>query len=274
MSENTGKVSFEIQGYIALIGLDRAAKRNAFDSHMLSRLSHALTQYEDNQELRCAVIFAHGDHFTAGLDLMELQSKIADGIFKVDAQHIDPWGISGRARTKPVVVAVQGTCYTAGIELMLNADVVIASENTQFSQMEVLRGIMPFGGATVRFVQAAGWQKAMPYLLTGKIFDANTAKDLNLVSEIVPHSEQLNRAIEIANAISLAAPQAIKALLKSATEGVMQGQEQAFKNLNSYATPLFMTEDVREGIMAMMQKRDPVFKGRWALRDITSSQLD
>ena len=262
MSENTGKVSFEIQGYIALIGLDRAAKRNAFDSHMLSSLSHALTQYEDNQELRCAVIFAHGDHFTAGLDLVELQSKIADGIFKVDAQHIDPWGISGRARTKPVVVAVQGTCYTAGIELMLNADVVIASENTQFSQMEVLRGIMPFGGATVRFVQAAGWQKAMPYLLTGKIFDANTAKDLNLVSEIVPHSEQLNRAIEIANAISLAAPQAIKALLKSATEGVMQGQEQAFKNLNSYATPLFMTEDVREGIMAMMQKRDPVFKGR------------
>ena len=99
MSENTGKVSFEIQGYIALIGLDRAAKRNAFDSHMLSSLSHALTQYEDNQELRCAVIFAHGDHFTAGLDLMELQSKIADGIFKVDAQHIDPWGISGRART-------------------------------------------------------------------------------------------------------------------------------------------------------------------------------
>lgn len=262
MSENTGKVSFEIQGHIALIGLDRAAKRNAFDSHMLSSLSHALTQYEDNQELRCVVIFAHGEHFTAGLDLMQLQSKIADGIFKVDAQHIDPWGISGRARTKPVVVAVQGTCYTAGIELMLNADVVIASENTQFSQMEVLRGIMPFGGATVRFVQAAGWQKAMPYLLTGKMFDANTAKDLNLVSEIVPHSEQLNRAIEIANAISLAAPQAIKALLKSATECVMQGQEQAFKNLNSYATPLFMTEDVREGIMAMMQKRDPVFKGR------------
>ncbi len=78
---NNGKVSYQIQDHIALIGLDRAEKRNAFDSHMILALSHALTEYENNAELRCAVIFAHGDHFTAGLDLMELQSKLADGVF-------------------------------------------------------------------------------------------------------------------------------------------------------------------------------------------------
>ena len=182
---SSGKVSREIIDRMMLIGLDRVAKRNAFDSHMIEDLSLALTEYENNPELRCAVIFAHGDHFTAGLDLVELQPKIPQGIFNFGESQINPWGVAGRHRTKPVVVAVQGICYTAGVELMLNADVVIASENTVFGQLEVLRGIMPFGGATVRFVQTAGWQKAMPYLLTGKTFDTQKANELNLLSEIV-----------------------------------------------------------------------------------------
>lgn len=161
MSDHPGKVSREIRGSLFLIGLDRVAKRNAFDSHLIDDLSLALTEYENLPHLRCAVIFAHGEHFTAGLDLVELQPKLETGIFAFDDMQINPWGTSGRVRKKPVVVAVQGFCYTAGIELMLNADLVIARDTTQFAQMEVQRGILPFGGATVRFVQAAGWAKAM-----------------------------------------------------------------------------------------------------------------
>ena len=159
MSQQQGKVSREIRGSLCLIGLDRVTKRNAFDSHLIHDLSLALTEYEDHPELRCAVIFAHGDHFTAGLDLVELQPKLSSSIFSYDEQQINPWGTSGRQRKKPVIVAVQGYCYTAGIELMLNADIVISQDNTQFAQMEVQRGILPFGGATVRFVQAAGGLK-------------------------------------------------------------------------------------------------------------------
>ena len=93
MSELHGKVSREIQQHIFLIGLDRIDKRNAFDSHMIDDLSLALTEYEDNDQLRCAIIFAHGDHFTAGLDLAELQPKMASGIFSSDPNIINPWGI-------------------------------------------------------------------------------------------------------------------------------------------------------------------------------------
>lgn len=152
--DHQGKVSREVRDNIMLIGLDRATKRNAFDSYMIHDLSVALTEYEDGEDLRCAVIFAHGEHFTAGLDLVELQPKLASGVFHFNPNEINPWGTSSRKRTKPVIVAVQGYCYTAGIELMLNADLVIAQENTQFAQMEVQRGILPFGGATIRFVQA------------------------------------------------------------------------------------------------------------------------
>lgn len=256
------RISYETDGHICLIGLNRADKRNAFDSHMIRQLSEALGRYEADSELRCALIFAHGDHFTAGLDLMELQDKLDKGVFAFDSAQIDPWGISGKLRTKPVVVAVQGTCFTAGIELMLNSDVVVASDDCNFAQMEVQRGIMPFGGATVRFVNAAGWQKAMPYLMTGKPFDAATADKLGLVSEVVPKGEQYTRAYQLATEISKAAPLGVQALLASALDGARNGADSALGNIHSFLPPLFHSEDTKEGVMSMVERREAQFKGR------------
>ncbi|MGP5120195.1 crotonase/enoyl-CoA hydratase family protein [Psychrobacter alimentarius] len=256
------RITYETQGHICLIGLNRASKRNAFDSHMIQQLSDALTHYEHDNDLRCALIFAHGEHFTAGLDLMELQDKWDKGAFEFDHDQIDPWGISGQLRSKPVVVAVQGTCFTAGIELMLNSDVVIASENCNFAQMEVLRGIMPFGGATVRFVQAAGWQKAMPYLLTGKPFNAQTADRLNLISEVVENGTEYARALTIAKEICQAAPLGVQSLLSSAQDVSRSGIGAALANIHSYLPDLFYSEDAREGAMAMVERREAEFKGK------------
>ena len=256
------RITYESDGYLCLIGLNRADKRNAFDSHMIKQLSEALTRYENDDNLRCALIFAHGEHFTAGLDLMELQDKWDKGAFEFDDSQIDPWGIGGKLRSKPVVVAVQGTCFTAGIELMLNSDVVIASSNCNFAQMEVQRSIMPFGGATVRFVAAAGWQKAMPYLLTGKPFDAQTADRLNLVSEVVANGEEYERALTIAQEICQAAPLGVQGLLSSAQDASRNGAASAIANIHSYLPPLFHSEDAREGAMAMVERRAADFKGR------------
>ncbi|BCU65574.1 hypothetical protein F941_00794 [Acinetobacter bouvetii DSM 14964 = CIP 107468] len=256
-----GKVSREIRGQLMLIGLDRAEKRNAFDSHMIHDLSLALTEYEDHPDLLCAVIFAHGEHFTAGLDLVELQPKLTSGVFDFPDTQINPWGTTSRKRSKPVIAAVQGYCYTAGIELMLNADLVIAQDNCQFAQMEVQRGILPFGGATVRFVQAAGWAKAMRYLLTGDSFNAHTALDLNLITEITEASP-LARAIELAEHICRAAPLAVQATLASAQEAALHGPETAFAQLQQHLNPLLHSQDAQEGVMAMLQRRAPQFKGQ------------
>ena len=171
-------------------------------------------------------------------------------------------GTTGRQLSKPLIVVVQGYCYTAGIELLLNADIALASENTQFAQLEVQRGILPFGGATVRFTQAAGWAKAMRYLLTGDSFNAQAALDMNLISEICPANTQLDRAIELAEHVAQAAPLAIKATLASAREAVNEGSDVAFKRLDQHLHPLLGTEDVQEGVLAMLQKRAPLFKGK------------
>ena len=261
MSELHGKVSREIQQHIFLIGLDRIDKRNAFDSHMIDDLSLALTEYEDNDQLRCAIIFAHGDHFTAGLDLTELQPKMASGIFSSDPNIINPWGTSGRKRKKPVIVAVHGYCYTAGIELLLNADIAIAQNNTQFTQIEVLRGILPFGGATSRFVQSAGWSNAMRYLLTGDLFDAQTALNLNLITELTA-DRPLNRAIELAQRIAKAAPLAVQATLAAAKDAIELSESKSFENLNKHLKPLLASNDAQEGVKAMLERREPLFTGK------------
>lgn len=174
-NNGAGRVTLEQTGNVFLIGLDRAGKRNAFDSAMMTDLSLALGEYERTPDLRCAVIFAHGEHFTSGLDLMELAPKLASGGFSYPEAGIDPWGVEKPRRQRPVVVAIQGTCWTAGIELMLNADVVVAANTARFAHLEVLRGIAPSGGSTVRFTHAAGWVNAMRYMLTGEPFDAPTA---------------------------------------------------------------------------------------------------
>ena len=261
MSELHGKVSREIQQHIFLIGLDRIDKRNAFDSHMIDDLSRALTEYEDNDQLRCAIIFAHGDHFTAGLDLTELQPKMASGIFSSDLNIINPWGTSGRKRKKPVIVAVHGYCYTAGIELLLNADIAIAQNNTQFTQIEVLRGILPFGGATSRFVKSAGWSNAMRYLLTGDLFDAQTALNLNLITELTA-DRPLNRAIELAQRIAKAAPLAVQATLAAAKDAIELSESESFENLNKHLKPLLASNDAQEGVKAMLERREPLFTGK------------
>ena len=258
---DAGKVTREIQDHLFLIGLDRAAKRNAFDSSLITDLSLALTEYEQHTDLRCAIIFAHGEHFTAGLDLLEIQDKLDTGLFAADSDLVHPWGTTGRQRSKPLIVAVHGYCFTAGIELMLNADLVIAHADTQFAQMEVLRGILPFGGATVRFVRNAGWQQAMRYLMTGERFDAETALKLNLVTEIT-REPPLQRAKELALQITAAAPLAVQATLAAAQDGVRLTEAEAMQRLSLHLKPLLKSHDAQEGVQSMLEKRPPRFTGK------------
>lgn len=254
-------ITTEIMGRIVLIGLNRPDKRNAMNSTLLTELSLALGEYEDNSELRCAVLFAHGDHFTAGLDLMELAPKLANG-FQYPESGIDPWGVTGRVRSKPVITAIQGTCWTAGIELMLNADMVIAEQNSRFAHLEVLRGIPPSGGSTVRFTASAGWANAMRYMLTGEEFDAEKALEMRLINEVVEAGTGLERAIMYAKQIAKAAPLAVQATIQSAMLSRDEGHQSALKEITPVLLKMMKTKDVQEGVMAMMQKREPEFKGQ------------
>ncbi len=170
------KITVEQRGHILLIGLNRPAKRNAFDVEMLEQLALAYTELENNDEIRCGVLFAHGEMFTAGLDLANVAPQVVkgNGGLKFSADSVDPLNLYSE-RTKPVVVAVNGKCLTVGIELILAADICVAAENATFAQIEIKRGIFPFGGATLRFPERSGWGNAMRWLLTGDEFAVQLA---------------------------------------------------------------------------------------------------
>ena len=142
---DTPRISTERRDHVFLIGLDRPSKMNALDLQMLGELSAAYTEYDDDEALRCAVVYSTGDHFTAGLDLANVGPAMAHGQATWPDTSVNPWGTNGRRRTKPVVCAVNGRCLTAGIELMLASDIRLAARGAKFGQIEILRGIFPFG---------------------------------------------------------------------------------------------------------------------------------
>lgn len=259
---DTGRISRERRDRVYLIGIDRQAKRNALTPEMLRGLAEAYTELEQDPELWVGVLFAHGDHFTGGLQLDRVGPVMARGESLFPAHCIDPMGLRAPIRTKPVVTAVRGICFTAGIELMLAADMVVAGRDCRFAQMEVRRGIMPTGGATFRFVERAGWGNAQRLLLTGMEFDAAEAYRCGLVQEITEPEAVLYRAIALANQIAAAAPLAVRASLASSRRFAEFGPHAAAALLDSVQRDLSATADAREGVMSYIERRPAHFEGR------------
>lgn len=259
----TSEISEERRGHVYLVGLRREKKRNAFTVSMLKALAAAYTRFERDDEAWVCVLFAHGEHFTGGLDLAEVGPHVAAGqsLFDDDGT-IDPLDLVGPRRTKPVVCAVSGICFTIGIELMLACDMAICAESTRFAQMEVRRGIMPFGGATLRFPEVAGFARAMKWLLTGDEFGAKEALAMGLVSDVVPDGTAVEAAIALAERVAARAPLAVRATLQNARTAREHGRDRARDALMGAARPLFATDDAREGVASFLERREAVFKGR------------
>jgi enoyl-CoA hydratase/carnithine racemase len=254
------RISTDPRGHVLLIGLDRADKMNAFDPPMLRQLAEAYALLERDPSLRVGVVFAHGAHFTAGLDLGKVAPLVAQGENLFPEGGVDPFGLYGPPRSKPVVCAVQGRCLTIGIELLLSCDVTVAAADTRFGQIEIKRGIVPFGGATLRWVQTLGWGNAMRYLLTGDELGADEALRLGLVQEVVPGAP-LDRAIAIAETIARQAPLAVQATLRNARLALEQGHAAALGELMPALRALMASNDAREGLMSFLERREAKFTG-------------
>jgi enoyl-CoA hydratase/carnithine racemase len=220
---------------------------------MTRELAAAYTAFEDDAALRCAILHAIGEHFTAGLDLPSMAPLLKRGESSMPLEYIDPFDLRadrlGRRRTKPLIAAVRGITYTIGIELMLAADIVIAATDCRFSQLEVKRGIMATGGATIRIAERAGLGNALLHLLTGDEFGADDALRMGLVQKVVKPGEEL------------ALPLAVVATRENALLGVREGPAAAYAQFSAIQARLANSDDAAEGVRSFVEKRAARFTG-------------
>ncbi len=258
------RITRERDGHVLLMGVNRAEKRNAFDLATLAGLAAAYEELAEDPELRVGVVFGHGDHFSAGLDLAEVGPHVATHGPQALAggKKYDPFGVWGPPVPKPIVMAVSGIAFTLSIELALASDVVIAAEGVRFRQLEIGRGILPFGGATIRATTQLGWGNAMRFLLTAEEFGAAEALRIGLVQEVVPAGQHVTRARAIAQLIARQAPLGVQGTLANARVAAREGMTAATTHLASLLPAIMASEDAQEGVKSFLERREAKFSGR------------
>jgi len=252
------------QGHILMIGVNRAHKRNAWDLATIHAVGAAYQQLGEDPDLRVGVVHGIGAHFSAGLDLAEVGPVVAaQGPAALSGgHHFDPFGVWGPPVPKPVVMAVQGIAYTLSIELALAADIVVAASDVRFAQLEVGRGIMPFGGATFRAQSSLGWGNAMRFLLTGEEFGAPEALRIGLVQSVVEPGAQLAEAVAIASRIAAQAPLGVQGTLANSRTARDRGPDLAIAQLQELLPGVLASADAVEGLRSFVERRTAMFEGR------------
>jgi enoyl-CoA hydratase/carnithine racemase len=255
-----GRVRSERHGHILKIVIDNPTKKNAFVPEMMEQLSGALTELDRDQDLWVGVLCAEGDNFTAGLDMPKFFGSGAKPA-PIPSDHIDPFGMRNTCR-KPIVTAVQGICFTVGIEMALAGDIVVAASDSRFCQMEAKRGIAPLGGAHFRYITRSGWGNAMYHLLLCDEFGAEEAYRIGLVQEVVAPGRQVERAMEIAAAIAANAPLGVQVTKEAGRKFIEAGEQAAIQVAPAIRERVMGTADAAEGIRSFVERRPAVFEGR------------
>ncbi len=260
----------ERDGSVLVVTMNRPERRNALSPSMMQGMSDAWDEVNANPDIRVAILTGAGGCFCAGADLQGMTQSHPGDSFK-ETQSESTSGIAsgvikpllkGFLLDKPLIAAVEGPAVAGGTEILQGTDIRIAGESARFGVSEVRWGLYPLGGSVVRLRRQIPYAIAADILLTGRHVRAPEAKEIGLISEVVPDGAALERAREVAAAVAANGPMAVQAVLKAlrATEGVPEVD--AMRIDSEIGMPVFMSEDAKEGPLAFMEKRPPHFQGR------------
>jgi enoyl-CoA hydratase len=242
-------LGYEHDGHVVTLIYNRPDQHNAVNRTMNRELHDAWQRFRDDEEAFVLVITGAGDtSFCAGWDL-------ADAAALSEAPDYDDFRVSlynspgecGYTRKvdifKPVIAAVNGYAFAAGLETALLADIRIAAENAEFGALERRWNIVGGDGMTVRLPLVVGFAKAMELIVTGRRVDVHEAKEIGLVNEIVPRGRSLERAQELAREIAALPQGAIRSDKESVMRGVGRTLEERLRIEAELTLSMFMRRD-------------------------------
>lgn len=257
-------VTYEARERVAIITLNRPEARNAVNGDVANGLEAAIDRLEADDDIWVGILAANTEGqqrpvFCAGADLKAINSGDAGSLATKRGGF---GGFVYRERKKPVIVAVDGLATAGGCEIVLAADLVVATTRSAFGLAEAKRNLIAGAGGLFRLPRAIGQAAAMEAILTGEPIPADRAYALGLLSRLVEPGDAVDEALRLADKITACAPLAVwesRAIVRAAAT---EDDPTLIRRTNEAFSRIMGSEDTKEGLEAFIEKRAPNWKGR------------
>ncbi|BAN02322.1 enoyl-CoA hydratase/isomerase family protein [Ilumatobacter coccineus] len=269
-ADSRTEVRYEVVDHVAWITLDAPERMNTISSTMLRDISARMLDADRDRDVRCIVLTGEGRAFCAGLDMQAQMAGPKGGLGNLGSVEATPGEFELRdappivmhALDTPTICALNGGAAGYGLDLALNCDIRIAADTAKLAPGFAKRGILPESGGTWLLPRMVGYARAAEIAFTGRTLLADEALELGLVNHVVPASELVKRAEEMAAEIAANAPLAVRAIKRMMRAAETETFEQNVHHVFLQLLPLLKTDDFTEGVTAFMEKRQPEFTGR------------
>lgn len=250
---------------VLMIAIEGQRRRNALDLEAFRALAAAWRDLEESDEARVGVVTGNGTDFCSGADLSSIASQISAAARSGDSaagiwRDVHAAVLRNAVMTKPIVSAVEGICFGAGMELAGATDIRIAGESARFALPEVRHGVIASGGSLARLARQIAYAPAMQIVLTGTEVSAARMAALGFVNEVVANGQARERALAVARAVADNAPEAVRATKRAVASGLATDLETAYAIEDRVAREILIGPEAVEGARAFAEKRPPYWR--------------
>lgn len=263
-------IKLEKEKHIAKVCLSNTKTKNALGPEDFYQLNSIWDEIDSNKEIRVVIIYSDVEGvFCSGLDsktALPLWAGINKPETEIEKTFVHNNKFVGRAAlkykdfNKPVIAAIDGYCYTIGFEIVMGCELRIATNDASFRMIETQLGIMPMSGANVLLPHLVGKGRSMEILLTGESFSSEMLNEWGLINRIVAKDKLMEESMKLAHRISCNGPESIQGIIRCGKEIEGKSLHDAMKIEYEIGAPIFLSQNVREGINSLNEKRKPNFE--------------